>query len=363
MSDTNVEEQVNEPVLDEEDQFLAEAGVDLDIGVEEGVTDEPAAVETTPQTSEPIAEGVPETQSQPEPIDNNSEGRGTQRPDYLQQFAQGSLPQDAQGNLVNPNNPTEIVAHAGAERHYFEQARNAKGFVGKLEARLNEVTTLGKQFETQVNTYKEMNNYAQQHGIEPQEQQTAMQLMASYKSNPIEALKYMLTDAQANGIDLSELLGDNSINTGAISQLIDTKLAPITQQQTQAAETQRAEAEATEQATQFLQQFPDAGIHTGYLAKIIEASEGKTSPREAYYQLREWTTRQGLDWSKPLLEQRVEQQNRNAPVNGQQRQQSLPSGRRSAAPVSGVNNASLSSDASTGDIVREAMLDAGLNFN
>jgi hypothetical protein len=185
-----------------------------------------------------------------------------------------------------------------------------------------------------------------------------------YKKDPAATLKYILTEAQANGIDLRSILGTNggAIDTGAIASLIDKKLEPVLRPINDRNEASQRERKALDDATretmQFFDSYPDAIVHEETLAKFITAKP-HMKPVDLYYQLKDWASKNDLDWSQPLGPQL---QARQGKQSQRQRRQPLPQGREQRRLVdSRDNDASFSPTARTDDIVREAMREAGLD--
>jgi hypothetical protein len=174
---------------------------------------------------------------------------------------------DAKGNLVDARG--NVVARAGKEARFYQQAANAhrqlmsvqsqaQAQVTDLTNRLNRAIEIGKEVYGRVETHNAQNAQMKQMGISPQEQLEAMQLVAMSKTNPVQALRTVLTRAAANGIDLTELGINGGSDTKSIVDLLRNEIG----QQMQPLR-QRTEAEQRHQQQQAEQarQFGDAKVH------------------------------------------------------------------------------------------------------
>ena len=354
----------DDPVLDPRyNEKQAEKAAEA-AGVKE--TDDETATPTAEQgQAAQVAEAPQQGQQQPE------HGTGTvdtsNHEQVLQKFARTRLAQDAAGNLVDPVSRA-VVARAGAERYFFEQARNVRGYAGKLEQRVNDMASAGQRLEAQIKAYDQMNTEARNAGLTMEDQGLAVKLFAMYKTDPVTAVKYILTQAAANGTDLSSVLEDTSgLNLGAITAAIDQKLQPFLSKQKAADEADELTRQAEQQGREFIQRHPDVEVHLDTIIKIIDRD--KVDPETAYYRLRTWAAENQLDWSQPLADQMRARLQKQDEANGQQQQPqtptSMPGGRvhqTVAQATEGNKDASMAANASVRDIVREAMRENGYNI-
>jgi hypothetical protein len=185
---------------------------------------------------------------------------------------------DAKGNLVDARG--NVVARAGKEARFYQQAANvtrqmqsfqaqAQAHVTDLTNRLQRAVEIGREVYGRLETLEAQNKQMQHLGISPAEQLEAMQLVAMSKSNPVQALKTLLTRAAANGIDLSELGINGGQDTKSIIDLLKNEIS----QQMQPLR-QRTEAEQRQQQQQAAQAkaFGDAKVHVAqFFAQNPEA--------------------------------------------------------------------------------------------
>jgi hypothetical protein len=320
----------------------------------------------TPKTPEELAEAVTKSKSE---FDLGKSNENEQARRTLGKYANTRLPEDAEGNLVDPATG-EVVAKAGNERFYFEIARNSSGYIQKATRQLEAMQTDLQKANTQLQAYNDLHTEARNSNLSAAEQTEAVKMMAAYKQNPVSTLKYMLTDAAANGIDLNEVFGEGSnFEMGAIGKLIDEKLKPFTSQADIQRQQQQIQEDATRQATEFLTKYPDAKMHEPVLASLITKNPG-LGLVDAYYQLKDFARENNLDWNSPLSEQ-LGQAQQQQPRQTQQQQTTTPqkkpmvSGHNAQTVAAGKQQTkqnSMGATARTDDIVRQAMEEAGFNL-
>ncbi len=269
---------------------------------------------------------------------------GTTKPGDGKKSTAGA-PQD----LVDPRTG-DVIARAGSERRFYEEAQRARRDLTARDAEVN-------QLKGRLEGYERANTVATQAGLTPTDMSMAVTLMSAYKKDPIKTLEYMLTEARANGHDVSKLVSGSTIDLSAITKLIDDRLRPITASH----ENTRAEEEARRNAevewSSFTQAFPDAELHEEALARLLQQNEQLTL-REAYLTLRTFALERRLDFSKPLAPQlEAGQQVENSTT----RRGAPPVGRMTRNVVATTGRVSSPTDR-TEDIVKEAMREAGMNI-
>lgn len=175
------------------------------------------------------------------------------------------LSEDESGNLVN--NEGEVIALAGKSRTYYEGLKNEARKQRKAATDLAvQNMQLSQQFKKLYDEFKGISDKAtsplqsivKETGFTETEATNAMRIMQQYKSNPIAAIKNMLTQAQMDGIDISQIGANISADPALMRQqfetMLDERLAPISQKTEQ--DTARQEAE--QEAAQFLHTYPEA---------------------------------------------------------------------------------------------------------
>jgi hypothetical protein len=302
----------------------------------EGVDDDQDQEDAT-ESQEATTEQTPEADSGQVADDSTTENTEGQQ--------EGSHP----SNLVNARG--EVVAKGGMERRFYDKAvksdRDAK-------TAQQQVTTL----QGQLDALQGMGNLSTQYGITPEEVSTGAQLMKAFSDNPVDTVKYLLTQAQSMGHNVDGIGG--STDMSAIKQMMSEMMAPITNEHQQRAEDAQIETESKEIYDDFMTQFPDAEVHQDSLAQLIQ-NDHSLSPVAAYYKLQAFYGQKGLDWTKPLDVLKDEMANRPAvnQVPNVPSQGTVPSGgnvpQQNVIDTADIADVGTSSD----DIIRQSMIDAG----
>lgn len=247
-------------------------------------------------------------QQQPKPA-----GKGQQqqpvKPAAQQQQQQGA---PRAGDLVGQDG--KVIARAGAERRFYEDAARFRGQVGQMQRTLAQQTTELNQLKGKVQAYDSAANAPRDLGLTAPEAVAAARLFADFKRDPVKTLKFLLGEVQAMGHNV-EGLSDPNVQMHSIARMIDQRLQPVTAQAEQVRREQAARDDAARQTTEFFGRYPDAQTHDAAIGALCER-DPQLSPTEAYYRLREHYIRNGLDWSVPL-----EEHNRRAQQGGGQQQQ------------------------------------------
>ena len=251
---------------------------------------------------------------------------------------------DANGNLV---------ATGGKERRFYETAQREKQ---RADASQAEVTTLKAQLEAINNA----GTVGTQYSLTPEEVTTGAQIIASYKENPVETIQYMLTQAQASGHNI-DAIGGGGMDMKAVQQMLNNALAPLVGEHQERADTQEATDRAQQIYNDFSSKYPDAAPHENSLARLLQ-QEPSLSPEAAYFKLQSYYHQRGLDWTKSLETLQTEQANQKEQAPSANTQQALPDG---GVTVANVTDTSQVADVntSTGDIIKDAMRDAGMDIN
>jgi len=307
-----------------------------------GEGDEPTTSDDTEEQDAGTSEETTE-QASTASSEQDIEGSSTQE---QQQTARG--PQD----LVGADG--QIIATGGKERRFYETAQREK-------SRADNITKELETVKAQMDAINNAGTIGTQYGLSPEEVTTGAQIISSYKENPVETLSYMLTQAQSAGHNIDALLtGGGGMDTQAIKQMIDNAVKPLVTEQQGRAETTAASAESQRLYNEFSTRHPDAAIHESSLARLL-TEDSTLSPEAAYLKLQNFYLQKSLDWNKPLdqLQQEHDAQKVQGPVENTQQQ--LPNGKvvqantTDTASVADVNT-------STGDIVKDAMREAGITF-
>jgi hypothetical protein len=254
-------------------------------------------------------------------------------------------PQDLIGKDGN------VLAAGGKERRFYETAHREK-------LRADEATTKVETLQDQLEAINNAGNVSTQYNLTPEEVTTGAQIIAAYKEDPVGTLKYMLTQAQANGHNVDDIL-NGSTNVSAIGQMIKDAIAPLTLEHQQRVDTQAAEETATTIYNTFITQHPDAVTHENALARLLQ-QDATLTVDAAYYKLHNYYLQNSLDWTKPLEVLQQEKATAGIAATTKDTLPQPPEG-GSVNPTNTTDTAQVADvNTSTADIVRQAMADAGI---
>ncbi|MAG26320.1 hypothetical protein CMI47_12290 [Candidatus Pacearchaeota archaeon] len=242
-----------------------------------------------------------------------------------------------------------VIAEGGKERRFYETAQREKARADSLQRDLD-------TSKAQIEAISAAGNLGTQYSLSPEELTTGAQIVASYKTDPVATIQYLLTQAQAAGHNI-DALGGSNMDASAVKQMLDTALAPLLSEHQTRADTQAADNRALEIYNEFSTQHPDAAVHEGSLARLL-TQEPSLSPEAAYYKLQNYYLAKGLDWTKSL-EQLQQEATARTPAPGDNTPQppegGVNVGNTTDTPV--VADVSKSFD----DIIKESMAEAGIN--
>ena len=258
---------------------------------------------------------------------------------------------DQQGNVIDARG--NIIAPAGRGRRLDEQNRRYKGLLDAKEKEL-------QQLKVQVGESQFLNGAPASLGLNADETAAALDMMALFKNNPSQLVQIVLAEAQAKGVDLNKLLGSNvgSIQTDAIKKMLDERLAPLDKINKERAENERVSQAVHVRYNTFLAKYPDADPHQDAIANLMR-TQG-LHETEAYFRVREFALRNGLDFNQPLGPQLVAVMQGQQPRQQASRRRPMINGR---APSNGQmterKTEVASPDRSYASIIDEALLEAG----
>lgn len=256
------------------------------------------------------------------------------------------------GDLVDREG--RVIARAGAERRHYEAATR---FRGQLE---NTTQQLHKT-QAELEAFRQAAQLPTSLGLGPDEAATGLQLMASWKQNPVSVIEYLVEQAKAAGHSLDTLGGTTDV--GAIKQMIAQELAPFTQQHQQQRAMQEQTTAAQSQVQGLINEYGESAlVNSTALSKLIDASIDRGRPlnlEQAYLRFNAWCYQQGFDPQHPIDPQIAARQ--QAPPANEQRPP-RPNGRAAPNGVIPMDTAAgITGNEGTRDLVRAAMRDAGFN--
>lgn len=225
---------------------------------------------------------------------------------------------DTRGNIVDANGA--IIAKSGAQRSAFEKAyRIFRGVEQEL------VNT-----QTRIKAIDDADVAAKQAGLTPEERALGQRLIVAWKQDKAGTIKYLLRQAQESGIDISGISqggGGPTIQEvrQAVTEIVGEHLKafqPFIDNLQQQKQVDEWSQQAQEEVNQFYEDFPQARMHNGIVAAIMERTGG--SMREAWAELRVAAAQHGWDLSKDLQQQAQATVARNPTGGRGNNQQRLP---------------------------------------
>ncbi|HEY6019731.1 MAG TPA: hypothetical protein VIY48_07465 [Candidatus Paceibacterota bacterium] len=249
---------------------------------------------------------------------------------------------DKKGNIIGKDG--KIVAFAGREARLFTEHHKLRGQLGQItqqantrindfQQRLNQAVDIGMRLSERVKALVEQGTVASKAGLSEPEHQQAIQLAVQAKTDPVGALKVLLTRAHAAGIDLTSLgLQPGGFDTKSLMDMVRQEIAngvkPVqqrmqqeTDRERQVREQQESQERVNTELRTFLGQNPEARNWLPAFKEIYARPELQhMSLGEVWSRLQLNLLRRGIDPANPP---RPQQQQRSP--NPQQRR--MPSGR------------------------------------
>ena len=336
---------------------------EMDFKDDEGTTGTPADDQTTtPAATEPASEG----QQQPAteagtPADASATPTAGETKEPVPPTGPGELTPhpvikgyglDKAGNVTDAQG--QVVAAAGRERRWFETSETLRNY---LTHQREEISTLTARIgEVSLSSKEALNGVPTRLGLNDTEVDLGLKLSANFKSDPVATARYILAETMKLGYNLEQIVetaGSNNLNMTAIKQLLDERLGPVATQRTEEQQQRATERNGVDAYNKFMQRFPDAAPHQDQIAAI--SNHYKVAPEDAYFELRMWANKQGLDFTKPLPPQ---MQRANPPATTPSTAP-LPNG--GTLPGTVIDTPQIASeDADYDDIIKDAMRDAGM---
>jgi len=168
----------------------------------------------------------------------------------------------------------------------------------------NQASRDARKMHAALNQYREIDVAMKQNNLNHSQVMEAMQLRALAEKDPITAVRDVIARVLAAGATMEQILGHDAvpaINASVIKQELDRRLGPL-EKQTQARQRQaEIEERAQEQMEAFVQHHPHAETHGVEISNLV--SQHGLTPERAYFELRSWVERRGMDFTSPLKPQ------------------------------------------------------------
>ena len=271
---------------------------------------------------------------------------------------------DKDGNLTDAQG--NIVAKAGAERRHYERVQAQASYITRLESEL-------KQAKDSSSMVGVLNDVPAKLGLDMRETEMGLQAISSFKKDPVATARWMLQETMRLGYNLQQIVGGDvqgqpnggSLDLQAVKSMIGEAVQPLVQDRTAQQQQRQAEEAAARDYDAFVAKHDHAAVHDDVLANMLQANTSLT-PEVAYWQLREYASKNQLDFSKPLREQVAvrqqggqQQQPQGNAAPQAQSQQPMPNG---GAPLSDAQSQATYADADDAwdNIVNQSLREAGM---
>lgn len=216
------------------------------------------------------------------------------------------------GDLVDKDG--NIIAKAGAERRFYEQAMRLKQERDVFHSQvLPKLRKNYSELQSRVKSYTAAMEALKANDLSSDDIQTGIELIRQWRKSPADTMKFLLTQAKSYGINIDD--GTKSTtDLAAISQMIDEKLRPFNQERENAQRVQQIRQNATSAYKGFINKYPDVRNHTNEIAYLLK-SDPSLSLDTAYYVLRNYYSTKGYNFNTPLAEINKQKSKNNASFN------------------------------------------------
>lgn len=292
---------------------------------------------------------------------------GQQQPAQVRRRHDGlvEVPNAEQPNtrdLVDPITG-RVVAKGGIERRVYEEGQRHSRENNQLKQQLQQATQ-------RLSAVNEVTQEAVRLNVSPQDQLVAVRIMSEFMRDPVKTLETLVAEVKSKGYPIPFL--EQGVTPGmdmaAIQRMIDNKMSPITEQQTQARQQQEHQRRAEAEINSFLEDNQEANSNLDVLSEMLQAQPG-LSLHSAYTKMIRWAHENQLDWTQSLKQQiAASRQQPNPQQTTQQPTQSRPIPGRGVQPAQAtpVGNGAVTQyneNASWADIIRQSMQEHGVNLN
>lgn len=324
--------------------------------------DDTAAPFATDKSAAPVAavdsgSRTPDVSAQPAAPVVGPQAGDVQRRDGFVERANKDNP--ATRDIVDPKTG-QVVARGGVERRYFETAQ-------KLHRDNNQLTQRLQAAENNANHANEIIKLGSTLQLQQSDQTAALTLMSQFLKDPVKMLEALVVEVKSKGYEIPFLATGITpgMDTQAVGRMIDQRMAPLTQQQTQQQELEQRQISAKTTLDKFLDENPEGEHNLGVLAEMMTSEPGLTI-QNAHVKLIKFCAQNGYDFTQPIRTQ-IEARKTIPPTNMVQNNQPrtptapLPNGRQSNGVVPVESAVKFDENSSWADILRHSMKESGFS--
>lgn len=354
MADVNIKDgSANETETDLDATFAKH----LDIAIE--AQDGPSSANT--ETENKTEGGNEGGESKQPEVGNSNSGDNTAQPKSAEEVKKEAQSPNGAKDLTLDDG---TVVRGGPERRFFEQRNIARERVTALEGQIANVERERDSFRDKFTQLE--NTVRDLQGADPQQVKIGLNIVRDLQRDPQGTMQKLLAEVIAQGYTVEGI--GAGIDTAAITRLIEERLPKAADIPNE----EQITADATREANEFFGRHPDAKPHDELLARML--SDNPTlSLQSAYYQLKDAFAERGFDWSRSLADnlnagntassQLNNENGGNDNSNNQNNGPGLPNGGNAVNSDVVVNRGNISHESEdTGDIVRQAMREAGMKI-
>lgn len=283
-----------DPDLNATEQRISDS---FDDSSSESGDDEPPAdpsADDTPPSANDADDGTDGAAGDGGAQDGDAGAGGQQQATADDLHAVGPIRADAKGNLVDAQG--RIVATAGPQRRLWEKSQKQERYIAQLE---RDIATLR---EGSANA-GQLDRVANDMHVSANDARLGMQIMGNFRRDPLSVAKWALQETLALGYTLPQITGQpgtpSDINMQAVQKMLDDRLGPLVNDRNAQKQQTEEQAQAVRAYNEFLVKHDYAEVHQETIAKLMRGNPDLTAPL-AYWQLREWTIRNGFDFTQPL---------------------------------------------------------------
>jgi hypothetical protein len=205
---------------------------------------------------------------------------------------------DGRGNIVDKDG--RIIARAGGEARLWQEASRATAQVNNLTRQLQVFQNENTRMKGLIDKANEIANLPQKFGISREDFNEGITLMSKWRADPLGVCKEIIARTMTYGYNATDILGKtagDAIEVKAIQQMIREATAPLVDQKKQQTQTTEQDTRAKEAYDSFVAKYENADVHAEAIANLM--NKGATAV-DAYYSVREFALREGLDFTQPL---------------------------------------------------------------
>lgn len=233
-------------------------------------------------------------------FDDNTADDNPSQPTAAEAPTEGAKPQEA-AQQQQPEAQSQQSAKASNDAVTdLKERQLATTVIPALQNEIKQYKDEIAKRDQSIAAFKELQTTVQNFGLSPQEAQVGFQLASSWKSDPAGTIQKLLTYAASKGIKI-EGAPAPAVTREMLASIVEEKLSPVLQKARQEEQLQQQQFDAQRQATEFLTEYPDASIHQGDIATVMQ--QYNFTPQRAYLELYKYAAQNGLDWNQPLAPQ------------------------------------------------------------